>query len=180
MRSSMKLIIFIIGFICTGCAHYFRGHSDYEIIKKSHLTNPICIEVGVNSIKNEKEMYLDESHSTHGKIITKIKEKYPEVIYNCGALTKTTIHYSNTQEKKKLDYFILSLGIIPVIAGSSYNLEVLDESKSVVYKSQVNGNVVLSVFFTPFFFLHKHDYEIIFDEIDKYLQEQAKSLNNPS
>ena len=65
---------------------------------------------------------------------------------------------------------MLSLGIIPIIAESSNSLEVSHENRLIIYRSQVNGKVVLSVFFIPFFFLHKHDYEIIFDEIDKYLQ----------
>lgn len=175
-----KKIMLILCFVQTGCAHYFRGSSEYESLKKSHLTNPICIEIGENSIKNEKAVFLDENHKTHGKIITKIKEKYPEAVYDCSALKKTTINYSNVQEKKKIDYFVLSLGIIPIIAESVYQLEVFDENKVLTYKSQVKGNVVLSIFFVPFFFLHKHDYEIIFDELDKYLQEQLKFSNKPS
>lgn len=172
-----KIFLMLTGFIFSGCAHYFRGSSKYETLWKHQLTNPLCIEIGRNSIRNETEVFLEESHKTHGKIITKIKSKYPEVVYDCSALKKTTIYFSNSQEKKKLDHFVLSLGIIPIIAESIYNLEVSDVNRSIIYKSQVKGKVVLSVFFIPFFFLHKHDYEIIFDEIDKYLQEQLKSRN---
>ena len=163
--------LIIINIFFTGCAHYFKSNSDTDTFKNTNLSSPICIQISENSIRNEKEVFLDEDHKTHGKIISKIKSKYPKLVYDCNAVKKITIHYSNIQDKKNLDYFILSFGIIPIIAKSNYILEIYDENKTIVYKSQLNGNIVLSVFFIPFFFLHKHDYEIIFEEIDKYLKE---------
>jgi hypothetical protein len=175
----MKIAYFLFCILfLNGCAHYFADNFKFEEFNNSHSPTTICIEVGEFSIRNEKNVLLDESHATHGKIITKIKQKYPQLVYDCSASSKTIIYYTNIQEKKKLDYFILSLGIIPLIAKTDYVLKVKDQSQNKVYESKLEGHAVMSFFFVPFFFLHRHDYEIAFDEIDKYLQIHLNRQNN--
>lgn len=173
---NVKYPILLTVFSFTSCAHYFSKEKTSNFTKKDQIQNPICISVGENSFKNQElAVFLEESHATHGKIITLIRKKYSNLVYDCASDKKTTIYYSNSQEKKQGDYFILSLGIIPLIAETAYNLKIYDYNNNLLYQSHNNGKVILSIFFIPFFFLHKDDNEIIFDEIDKYLQEAVKN-----
>ena len=88
------------------------------------------------------------------------------------------IKYYKKQEKTSSDFFFLSLGIIPEIINVEYNLDVYSPNKDLVYQSSSKGRIVLSIFLVPFFFLHNWEYEIIFDEIDKYLQSYTNNSEN--
>lgn len=171
----IKYYLLFFCFIFSSCAHYFEKKHDDRFQINDYVVSTICIHIGEGSLRNnEKVFYLDESNKTHGKIVKKIKEKYPTIEYNCDSDKKVIINYHKVQEKTSSDFFILSLGIIPEIINVEYNLDVYSPNKGLIYQSSSKGKIVLSIFLVPFFFLHNWEYETIFEEIDKYLQEQSK------
>lgn len=172
-----KNYLLLILFIFSSCAHYFKKNDEASFVKKEILRNPICISMGEGGAirNNEKLFYLDEGHKTHGKIITRIKEKYPSLQYDCNSDKKVIIKYHKVQEKTSSDFLILSLGIIPEIINVEYFLSVCSPDGNAIYNSSSSGKIVLSIFLVPVFFLNKWEEEIIFDEIDKYLKDVAQN-----
>lgn len=73
---------------------------------------------------------------------------------------------NRTEENTSADLFFLTLGIIPHVFSVEYSVYYYNlKDQKYLIKNKNKGNVVLSLFFVPFFFLHKSDHEIVADQI---------------
>ncbi|WII70941.1 hypothetical protein QJS83_10760 [Bdellovibrio sp. 22V] len=162
-------ILIIIMTIQSGCAHYFRSaNSEYFYADVKPLS--ICFTEGEILIGQDSSLVTSKTRNdTKKKIQDKIRRRYPYMVENCAAEDKYLIVLREWQERVRGDYFILSLGIIPIVAKTKYEVEVFHNEKS-VYKAIDEGNAVMSVFLTPFFFLHKSNADTLFDLLNIFMK----------
>lgn len=126
--------------------------------------------MGGNSFRITSEIQND----IRMEILDKIRRKYPNLVNGCGAEDKYLIAFKNTEKIITSDYFILTLGIIPIVAKKNQEVEVFYNDKS-VYKATDKGTVVASIFFIPFFFLHKSQSDILFDLLNGFFQKNTEA-----
>lgn len=168
--SAVKLLLFLMTVQSTfGCAHYFRsGNSEqfYEDIRPL----AICIVerevfVGEKSFRITSEIRND----IRTEILDKIRRKYPNLVNDCSAKDKYLIAFKNSEKIITSDHFILTLGIIPIVAKKNQEVEIFYNEKS-IYKATDKGTVVASIFFVPFFFLHKSQSDTLFDLLNGFFE----------
>lgn len=175
-----KLLIFLM-FIqgSFGCAHYFTSASSEQFFDNYNRPFAICIVEGEvfigknNSLRFKSEIRKD----VRQKIRERVHQKYPSLVNDCEAQDKYLVVFKESQEPVKGDYLILSLGIIPLVAKTSYEVEIFYNEKS-VYKANDEGKAIMSIFFVPFFILHRSESDILFDLLNGFLKKniEAKTL----
>lgn len=156
-----------------GCAHYFSSVSsgiffhDIKPLSICIVEGEVLVGEGLSQIRSEVREDVKK------KVLDKALRKYSNLINDCTVKDKYLIVFKEAQERVKGDYFILSLGVIPFIANTSYEVDVLFDGKS-VYKATDQGKAVMSVFFIPFFFLHKSESDILYDLLNGFLQKNSE------
>lgn len=163
------ILIGVASIVLSGCAHYFSSNISSEPVVRSIPTLPLCIAEDNTLAKDNIKYKMD--HSFYTKATERIEKKYPQLKFDCSATQRYNVKFYQTQKGGNSDLFILTLGIFPLIAKTSYNLIVIDPKDKVIYKSQNSGTVIASIFFTPFFFLHDSLEDTIFEEVDRFLSQ---------
>jgi hypothetical protein len=178
----MSFFLFLIIFSFTGCAHYFSKSFKEEniLVKRDEQPSTICINFSSNfesPVSDYSEITSDSRD--YKRTIELVKKKYSSMNINCKSSDRIDIIVSRKEEHTNASFFILSLGLIPDSFSLEYKVLAYNLRRNeILYQRKNSGKVVLSIFFVPVFFLHKSDYEIVFEEIDKYLQIHLNRQNN--
>lgn len=160
-----------------GCAHFFSASKNDQSYAKLDLSLPYCIadkndvviggEVG-NAAKRGNAKFPSY-------LMERVKKRFPDVKFDCNASQKNIVLFTTSQKRVSADVFFLTLGIIPWIAETNYDLKITHQQQE-IYKSENHGRVIMSVFFVPFFFLHNSEEEVVSDAFIDFLVAQKNAL----
>ena len=171
----MKKYFFIwifISIILSGCAHYFQKNAETKLEENVFKIDNICIRKGTSL---EDSIVLEVNDYKFGNIYNLVEKKYR--ITNACDQKKSDLQVVIIDQEKEQwgDWWKVSLGIIPGVYAKTWNVRIYNSENKLILDRQLNGKLVISIFFAPFFFLHKDPDQIVFDELDKFLQGQIKS-----
>lgn len=173
-----RIIVLLILCGAFSCAHYFPNEKSNNFLTKIVNENKsICIyEAEKFELINEKKI-IEKENILYGDVIKRIENNGFNI--NCNeAENSLKIVLISTEKKNVLtDFNTITFGIIPGKIAKSYEVYgFFGSSLKPEYYSLNRGNVWLSIFFVPFFFLHEHNNDVIFGEIVKYLKLRKKQM----
>lgn len=169
--------LWFIVFLFSGCAHYFEKNSETRLEKNIVKTESICLRKGMSLAESS---VMDAENYRFGNVYSLVHKKY-HIANGCDQKGSDLQVVINDEEKEQWgDFWKITLGIIPGVYVKTWNVRIYGSEGQLLLDKQLNGKLIVSIFFAPFFFLHKDPDQIIFDELDKYLQAQLKNSNKPS
>lgn len=157
----------LIAFFLTGCVHYFEKNSETRVERNIPKIQNICLRRGVSLADSE---VMDSENYRFGSIYSLVQKKF-NITNGCEQKTPDFQVVIYDYEKAKWDEFWkVTIGIFPGVYAKTWTIRIFGADKELVLDKQLNGTLIISIFFTPFFFLHKGPDEIIFDELDTYFK----------
>lgn len=167
----MKLFIKICPVIFLfGCVHYFERENKLRSeVAEHHDVFMICLREG-NSLPISK--IISAENYKYGKLLASIKKEYPDYSIGCD-MKKQLIQILISDSETELfgDFWKITLGIIPGVYEKVWEIQVYDQKDRIIWDKVSSGKMIVSIFFAPFFFLHKDPDEIIFEEINSFLNQ---------
>lgn len=162
-------------FIFSSCAHYFEKENITKVEHNIEKTKSICIRSGKHL---SDSVILASDSERFGKIYKLVETKYG-MNMNCENTTDLNLLIYDDEKEEWGDWWKATIGIIPGVYSKNWYIKIYSPQNNLVLDKQSNGKIIISLFFTPFFFLYKGPDEIIFEELDKYLKKQKLILNQP-
>lgn len=161
--------------LLSGCAHYFEKNSETRLEKKILNIDNICLRKGTSLADSTA---MDAKNYRFGNVYSLVQKKH-HIVNGCEQKLVGLQVVINDEEKEQWgDFWKISLGIIPGVYLKTWNIRIYDAESQMVLDKQLNGKLIVSIFFAPFFFLHRDPDQIIFDELDKYLLDYVNNQNN--